>query len=345
MTRAGDTSLEERVAELERERELLNAIANYAPSLICLVDGTGCVRPLASNKAFELALGYEPTETGGVLFWERYVPPEDADEVRDAVEQVIATGAACSADGRWVTRDGRIIAVHWSCTPLPMIESGPVYLITATDITERKRHEEEVRESRTRLVAAADDARRRLERNLHDGAQQRLIALLLALRVTQRRVQDDETLSALLDGAVDELSGALQELRELARGIHPAMLTEQGLAAAVGTLAERAPVPVTLEMADERYAEAVEVAAYYIVSESLANIAKYAQASEAAVRTRVEGRRLIVEVEDDGVGGARASRGTGLRGLADRVEALGGAIAIVSPTGDGTRVRAVLPLS
>jgi PAS domain S-box-containing protein len=344
VTSAGDTSLEERVAELERERELLNAIANYAPSLLCIVDGEGRVRPAASNKAFELALGYSPDETGGVLFWERYVPDEDAAAVREAVERVIATGYASSQDGRWVARDGRVIDVQWSCTPLPMIASGPLYLISASDITERKRHEEEVRESRSRLVAAADEARRRLERNLHDGAQQRLIALLLALRVTQRRVKEDPTLAALVDGAIDELSGALQELRELARGIHPATLTEQGLAAAVRTLAERAPLPVELEVPDDRYPEAIEVAAYYIVSESLANMAKYAQASSAVVRTRVEGERLIVEVEDDGVGGARASRGTGLRGLADRVEALDGALAVVSPEGGGTRVRAVLPL-
>jgi PAS domain S-box-containing protein len=344
VTSAGDTSLEERVAELERERELLNAIANYAPSLLCIVDGTGRVRPAASNKAFELALGYATDETGGVHFWDRYVPEDDAAGVREAIERVIATEEATSQDGRWVTRDGRVIDVEWSCTPLPMIASGPLYLVSATDITDRKRHEEEVRESRSRLVAAADEARRRLERNLHDGAQQRLIALLLALRVTQRRVQDDPMLAALVDGAVEELSGALQELRELARGIHPATLTEQGLAAAVRTLAERAPLPVDLEVDEERYAEAVEVAAYYIVSESLANMAKYAQATRAAVRTRVEAGRLIVEVEDDGVGGARAARGTGLRGLVDRVEALDGALAIVSPEGEGTRVRAVLPL-
>jgi PAS domain S-box-containing protein len=337
-------TLRERVAELERERELLNAIANHAPSLIVVVDGEGRVRPLATNRAFERALGYEPTETGGVFFWERYVPSEDAAAVEETIQRVIATEASASADGRWVARDGRVIDVEWSCTPLPMIASGPLYLISATDITVRKEHEEEVRRSRARIVAAADEARKRLERNLHDGAQQRLVALLLALRVTQRRVEEDPTLSTLLAGAIDELSGALQELRELARGIHPATLTEQGLAAAVRVLAERTPLPVTVDVPDERYAEPVEVAAYYIVSEALANVAKYAHAASASVRMRVQDRRLIVEVTDDGVGGARASLGTGLRGLADRVEALEGALAIVSPAGSGTRLRAVLPL-
>src|SRR4051794_16662194 len=163
------TVLRERIAELERERELLNSIANNAPSLLCLIDPDGTVRPFATNKAFERTLGYEPQETGGELFWERYVADGERAAARDCILSSVRTQATAECEGRWLQRDGMPIEVSWSCTPLPKIASGPVYLITGTDITERKRHEEEVRRSRARIVAAADDARRRLERNLHDG--------------------------------------------------------------------------------------------------------------------------------------------------------------------------------
>jgi PAS domain S-box-containing protein len=332
------------VAELERERELLNAIANWAPSLLCLVDADGRVRPYASNKAFERTMGYEPEQTGGVLFWKRYVPPEDAPAVQAAIEAVIAGGPVEERDGRWLTRSGEIVHVLWSCTPLPMIESGPVFLVLAADINERKRHEEEVRSSRARLVVAADEARRRLERNLHDGAQQRLMSLLLSLRLARSKSALDATVADFLDGAVDELAAALEELRELARGIHPEMLTRRGLAAALRVVAERAPVPVELDVPAARYPEAVEAAAYYVVSEALANVAKYADASRASVRVRPTGGRLEVEVSDDGVGGVDASRGTGLRGLEDRVAALDGSFSVDSPASGGTRIRAAIPL-
>jgi PAS domain S-box-containing protein len=340
-TLPGVSDLRARVAELERDRELLNAIANYAPSLICLVGVDGAVRPAATNRAFERTLGYDTSETGGVLFWDRYVPPEDAPAVRAAIEQVIAGGSVAEREGRWLTRTGEIVHVLWCCTPLPMIESGPVFLISAADISERKRQEEEVRTSRTRLVTAADESRRRLERNLHDGAQQRLMSLLLSLRMARAKAQEP----GLFDGPIAELVAALDELRELARGIHPEILTRRGLGAALAGLADRAPVPVELDVAAERYDEPVEAAAYYVVSESLANVAKYARASSASVRVAPDRGRLVVEVRDDGVGGAEAARGTGLRGLADRVAALDGALAVESPAGVGTCVRAEIPLS
>jgi PAS domain S-box-containing protein len=341
----GIAELSARTAELERERELLNAIANHAPSLLCLVDADGRVRPAATNIAFERTLGYDPSETGGDLFWERYVPVDDAEAVREAIAEAIAGGTVVDRDGRWVTKDGGFVHVAWSCTTLPMIESGPVYLICGTDITGRKLHAEEVRTSRSRIVAAADDARRRLERNLHDGAQQRLVVLLLSLRAAKTKAEGDAELERLLDGLIDELTGALQDLRELARGIHPVALTKRGLAAAVRMVADRAPLTVELELPAERYTEPVEATAYYVVAEALTNVAKYAQASKATVRIAATGDHLCIDVEDDGVGGADASGGTGLRGLADRLAALDGTFAVESTPGSGTRVHAEIPLS
>ena len=171
-----------------------------------------------------------------------------------------------------------------------------------------------MRTSRTRIVSAADEARRRLERDLHDGAQQRLVALLLSLRATRQEAASDPALQARIDAAIDELAGALHDLRELARGIHPVSLTRRGLPAALRLAADRAPVPVELSVPTDRYEEAVEATAYYVVVEALTNVAKYARASAASVRIEGVDGRLVVEVEDDGVGGADAARGGGPRG-------------------------------
>jgi signal transduction histidine kinase len=202
----------------------------------------------------------------------------------------------------------------------------------------------ELRASRERLVAAGDDERRRLERNLHDGAQQRLVALAMQLRFLQSRIREDPTTAEqIATTASTELAESLQELRELARGIHPAVL-DHGLEPAVESLASRSPVPtgVRYEVTDEPPA-AVALAAYFVVSEALTNVAKYAQARRATVRVWRGAGRLLVEVADDGIGGASASGGSGLRGLVDRVEALGGRLKVVSPPGAGTVVTAELP--
>ena len=202
----------------------------------------------------------------------------------------------------------------------------------------------ELRASRERIVEAGDAERRRLERNLHDGAQARLVALLLSLNLARRRGVDDSEAAALIDAWIDELRLSLDELRELARGIHPAVLTQHGLDPALRALAARSPVPVELTgTTGGRLPSAVETAAYFVVSEGLTNVAKYAHAEHAAVRIERTDGHLRVEISDDGVGGAAASAGSGLHGLSDRVAALDGVLVLASPPGGGTRLMADLP--
>jgi signal transduction histidine kinase len=203
---------------------------------------------------------------------------------------------------------------------------------------------EELRGSRERVIEAGQKERQRLERNLHDGAQQRLIALSLELGRLERRLADDPDSRAQVDQARREIAASLEELRDVARGIHPAVVSGHGLEVALESLAARAPVPVNLTVdLHGRVNERLEVAAYYVVAESLANIGKHAQASSATIAVSRANGELVVEVVDDGVGGADSERGTGLRGLADRVEALDGRLRVWTPRGGGTRVRAELP--
>jgi signal transduction histidine kinase len=202
----------------------------------------------------------------------------------------------------------------------------------------------ELRASRERIVAAGDAERRRLERNLHDGAQQRLVSVALQLRMIQSHIRTDPALAEqLVSSASDELSQSLEELRELARGIHPAVLNH-GLQAALKSLASRAGVPTSVSFESaERLPEPVELAAYFVACEALANVAKYAQATQTTVRVSCRNRVAVIEIADDGIGGAHESAGTGLQGLADRVAALDGTLRILSPPGGGTVVTAELP--
>lgn len=203
---------------------------------------------------------------------------------------------------------------------------------------------EELRGSRVRVIEAGQKERQRLERDLHDGAQQRLIALSLELSRLEQRLQADPDARARLDQARREISKSLDELRAVARGLHPAVVTGHGLGVALEQLAARAPVPVRLSVTlDGRLAEDLEVAAFYLVSESLTNIGKHARAASATVDVVQVDGHVVVEVTDDGVGGADTERGTGLRGLADRVEALDGRLRMWSPRGGGTRLRAEMP--
>jgi signal transduction histidine kinase len=195
-------------------------------------------------------------------------------------------------------------------------------------------------------VEAGDAERKRVERDLHDGAQQRLVSLTLALRLARAKLGTDldPDIETSLEQASDEAKAALVELRELARGIHPQILTEAGLGPALQSLADRAPIDVSLVSGTtERFSAAVEGAAYFVVSEALANVAKYAHATTALVRTAWTDDQLHVEIADDGIGGANVASGSGLRGLADRLAAIDGSLEIVSPTGGGTRLLATIP--
>jgi signal transduction histidine kinase len=203
---------------------------------------------------------------------------------------------------------------------------------------------EELRGSRARIVEAAQNERQLLERNLHDGAQQRLIALSLNLSLLEARIDSDPEIKRGIDQARREIAASLNELREIARGIHPAVVSGHGLEVALEQLAVRAPVRVELRMdIDQRLPEQLELAAYYVVAESLTNIAKHAQAKTAHIDVLKGPDELVLEVVDDGIGGADSERGSGLRGLADRVEALNGRLRVWTPLGGGTRVRAEIP--
>jgi signal transduction histidine kinase len=223
----------------------------------------------------------------------------------------------------------------------------PVFAAYLRDLTDERAAEAELRASRLRVIDAGIRERQRLERDLHDGAQQQLISLGLILARGRATVLDNPTRTAgLLDDAIVRLEEAAQELRNLARGIHPSSLTRYGLADACTDLVRRGPVVVDLDVnARDRYPPVVEASAYFVISEALTNVAKYAPGARARVSVTATGEALSVTVADDGPGGADPSRGTGLRGLADRLALLDGALELDSPVGQGTTLRALIPLT
>jgi PAS domain S-box-containing protein len=331
--------------ELRRQRDFLRLVGSATPTLMCVVDADGVIDSRGVNTAFATATGHGDETAVGSVFWEIAVTAEHRDAVASAFRGAVADGDEHHHETPWLAANGRALLVEWWTTPLAALGEG-TYLVCGVDVTERVLQADEIRRSRARLVEAGDAERRRLERNLHDGAQQRLVSLSLALRLAQSRLASDpEGAAELLASAGQELALALQELRELARGLHPAVLADRGLGPALESLAERSPVPVELDAeVGERLPEPVEVAAFYVVSESLANVAKYAHATSARVCVSRSPGALELEIADDGIGGADPARGTGLRGLVDRVDALGGALELDSPPGGGTRVHATLPV-
>jgi PAS domain S-box-containing protein len=334
-----------RLAQLEREQSFTATVVNTAPVIFLLVDEVGGI--VRFNNTCEQLTGWEDDDTiRGRPFWEVFVASTDHYWVEDMLADLARGTPLVEQTLHWHSRGGEELVVAMSSTSILDAEGRRRILVVGLDVTERERHLHELHASRSRIVEAGDAERRRLERNLHDGAQQRLVSLSLALRLAQGRVSTDPYSAVeILDGAGGELAAALEELRELARGLHPAVLADRGLEAAVDSLAERAAVPVDVQVElEQRLPAAVEVAAFYVIAESLTNVAKYAHATRALVRVTREAGLAVVEVRDDGVGGAEIGSGTGLRGLSDRLAALDGRLEIESNPGAGTTVRATIPV-
>jgi PAS domain S-box-containing protein len=317
-------------------------------------DGTHVVIMGNWGEAHPLAIGARKDLHGGV--YARVL--ETGQPARtDFLLEPPETQQGMREDGVWSNAAAPIVVSGrlWGATAISLVEPdvfprgveerlGKFTSLVAVALANAEAREE-LTASRARIVQAGDAARRRLERNLHDGAQQRLVTLSLTLRLAQAKLHDDTAAAQeLLEASSEELASALEELRELARGLHPAILSDRGLEAALEALATRTPVPVELDHVPAgRLPPPVEAAAYYVVAESLTNVAKYADASSARVKVEQHDGYAIVEVEDDGVGGVDITRGSGLRGLADRVEALDGRLTVSSEVGRGTRVRAEIP--
>ena len=345
------------ITDRKAQEERLQALIDSSP--LALVEFGLDTRVRLWNPAAERIFGWSREEMLGRRGLPM-APPSKRAEGEELFARVIAGESVNDYETVRLRKDGALVEVSIAAAPV-RDGSGRVFgnMVAYTDITERKAQEaevhrlnaelharlEELAASRARIVTAGDVERRRLERNLHDGAQQRLVALSMSLRVALAKLDSDPAAArAALADAGDELALALDELRELARGLHPAVLSDRGLRAAVETLAGRVPISVEIEdIPDERLPEPVEAAAYYLIAEALTNVAKYAQASTVRVRVAASEGSVLVEVSDDGVGGADPSAGSGLRGLADRVEALGGSLEVVSPAGAGTSLRAEIP--
>jgi PAS domain S-box-containing protein len=331
------------------DADILDALLESLGDAVYLVDADGRVR-FANPAAVEL-LGYRSEQEllgapSHATIHHSHPDGTPYPEHECPLLRPRATGETVRVDHDWfVRRDGTFAPVAYSSAPVQVDgERGAV--VAFRDISQALRAEAErlraaeLHASRARIVAAADAERRRLGRDLHDGAQARLVNVAIALQLAAKRAGDD----ALVADALGELRLAMDELRDLAAGLLPSVLTHHGLAAVVESLTARAPLPVHAAVPDERFSEAVEVAAYFLVAEALTNVAKHAEASEAWVEVVREPGALVVEVRDDGRGGADPEGGSGLGGLADRVAALDGTLVVESPPGGGTRVRARLPL-
>jgi PAS domain S-box-containing protein len=315
-----------------RHRALLDAI----PDLMFRLSRDGEYLELAGDVS---RLAHRPDEVVGRTLVE-ILPETVSSALLGAIERALETNSLATTDYRLRTVDG--VLKDFEARVVPCGTDEVVAIVR--DVTDLRQAIRGLTESRARIVAAGDEERRRVERNLHDGAQQRLVTVALHLHLIRRRLETEPAeVPGMIEAAQAELTMALEEIRELVQGLHPRVLSERGLATALEALAARAVLPVELvQLPSERLPAAVEAAAYYVVSEALANAAKHSQASCVTVRVAANGARTAVEVVDDGVGGADPE-GTGLRGLSDRVAALGGVLAISSEPDRGTTVRAELP--
>jgi PAS domain S-box-containing protein len=316
-----------------RHRALLDAI----PDLMFRLSRDGEYLELAGDIT---RLAHAPDAVIGRNLVEILPTPVSA-ALMGAISSALETGALATTDYRLQTVDGSLKDFEARVVPCGRDEVVAI----VRDVTDLRQAMRDLTDSRARIVAAGDEERRRVERNLHDGAQQRLVTVALQLHLIRRRLETDPAeVPGLIEAAQAELTLALEELRELVQGLHPRVLSERGLASALEALAERAVLPVEIvELPAERLPAPVEAAAYYVVSEALANAAKHSRASSVTVRIAAAGASTAVEVVDDGIGGADPQGGSGLRGLSDRVAALGGVFAVSSEPKRGTALRAELP--
>jgi PAS domain S-box-containing protein len=345
-------------------QDVLEALLETVADAVYVVDKDGRVA-FANPAALEL-LGYEEHELLGHVshptihhhHWDGTPFPED----ECPMLRPRATGETVRVDDDCFWRkDGSKFRVAYSSAPLPQ-RDGRGAVVVFRDVTARldaedaarreaveRARAQEIHDSRARIIAATDAERRRLTRDLHDGAQQRLVRVLFALRLAvdgfDGAAGANAEIEALLGQAAEETESAIVELRELANGIHPAILTNRGLRSAVESLTARLPLLVGVEIDEQRFGPALEAAAYFVIAEGLTNVVKHAGAGEATVHVEPAGDTLLVDVSDDGCGGADPCRGSGLRGLEDRVAALNGTLTLTSPPGAGTRLRIALPLA
>jgi len=318
-----------------RKRAMLDA----ALDAVITIDSGG--RIVEVNAAVERIFGHPADALVGREMASMLVPPSLRDAHRRGLAKPTGQLIGHRVEITALHADGREFPVELTITRID-VPGPPMYTGYVRDITDRRERERELKDSRARIVAAADEARRRLERDLHDGAQNRLLAIALDLKLIQSELPDHE--AQQLESVREELRLATDELRELARGIHPAALTELGLVAALRTLTRRAPITAGLTYDSEaRCSPPAEAAAYFLVAEALTNVVRYAEATRADVHVRLKQNRLTVTIEDDGRGGADPLTGSGLRGMQDRLAALDGTLTIDSPPGAGTLVTGVIP--
>jgi PAS domain S-box-containing protein len=301
------------------------------------------------NSAFEQTFGYRAEEVIGRDLAETIVPPSLREAHRRGLARYLETGQASILNRRIelpaMRADGTEFPAELAVTRTGL-PGQPAFTGYVRDITERQRAQQELIASRARLVAASDAARQRVTRDLHDGAQQRLVSTLISLQLAEQHWESaPQRARELLGRALNDARRGIEDLRELAAGLHPAILTQHGLAPAVRALADRVPIPVEIDVPGVRLAAPIEAGLYFFCSEALTNVVKHAQATCAWIRLEVAADQCVAEVRDDGIGGARPGPATsGLIGLSDRLGALGGTLDISSPHPGGTVLRAVVPI-
>jgi len=336
-----------RATELAASEARLRAVLAAALDAVVIIDRRARVTYV--NGAFEQTFGYRADEVIGRELAEVIIPPAQRDAHRSGVTRYLSTGEAHILDRRIevtaLRADGTGFPAEVTVTRTGL-PGEPSFTGYIRDITERQRARQELMASRARLVAASDAARQQVTRDLHDGAQQWFVTSLINLQLAgQKWDTAPQRARELLDQAQQDARHGVDDLREIAAGLHPAILTQRGLAAALSSLAARLPIPVEIDVPAARLPDPVEVSVYFLCSEGLTNVVKHAQASSARVRVEVRDGQCAVEVGDDGIGGARPrSDSSGLTGLRDRVGALGGTMDIESRDAGGTVLRAVIPL-